>query len=37
MFGTAALVTALSVSYYVFFRVRRETELTEQAQAAGGP
>jgi uncharacterized membrane protein (DUF373 family) len=37
MFGTAALVIALSVSYYVFFRVRREIELTEQAQAAGGP
>jgi hypothetical protein len=31
------LVIALSVSYYVFFRVRREIELTEQAQAAGGP
>ena len=26
MVGTAALVTALSISYYVFFRARRESE-----------
>ena len=33
MLGTAALVVALSVSYYVFFRARRESEATAQANA----
>jgi len=38
MFGTAALVVALSVSYYVFFRARRESEAAaEKAQARQGP
>ena len=37
MFGTAALVLALSISYYVFFRARRETELNQQTQTASGP
>jgi len=30
MFGTAALVTALSVSYYVFFRARQESEAAQK-------
>jgi uncharacterized membrane protein (DUF373 family) len=32
MFGTAALVTALSISYYVFFRARRESEIAHEVQ-----
>ena len=34
MFGTAALVVALSVSYYVFFKARRETEIANENHAA---
>jgi uncharacterized membrane protein (DUF373 family) len=34
MFGTAALIMALSVSYYVFFRARRESEVADQNMAA---
>ena len=30
MVGTAALVTALSISYYVFFKARRETEIAQK-------
>jgi uncharacterized membrane protein (DUF373 family) len=36
MIGTAALVTALSVSYYVFFRARRESETSASHADHGG-
>jgi uncharacterized membrane protein (DUF373 family) len=37
MFGTAALVVALSVSYYVFFKARRESEIAHEAESRLGP
>jgi uncharacterized membrane protein (DUF373 family) len=36
MFGTAALVAALSVSYYVFFRARRESEIAHAQSSKAG-
>ena len=36
MVGTAALVVALSVSYYVFFRARRESESSAPQADQGG-